>query len=159
MHTNLTGYQLAQVADTLIDAIDHSALKRYCTDIYGPEAHLAQVLIHTDEGILLEMHVFAWNEDGFLLAPNLCLPYWKRIERETDTFELCHTRIERAMAAHTYIQKRQLPQEYGIKPMQTEQIVLHEIKSLDEIELYVQDGLPLATLHLTHVEEKKIALS
>lgn len=159
MYKELTRDQKAHLADQLIDATTQPALKRYCLEIYGDEAYSAEVRVRKNtEGIILNVQVLVWNKDDQLLSPNPTLPYWKKVERETYDFEECNTRMQWIMVADAYLFKRQVPLEYGIIPTSTEQIYLGDIKTLDDIHLYVQDGLPIRTLNLTYpslsVEEK-----
>jgi hypothetical protein len=140
----------------LVNTITQSSLKRYCVEIYGPDAYSAEVRVHTTtRGTILNVQVLAWDEDDHLLLPDPALPYWKRVERESYTFEDCDTLMQRVMAADAYLFKGQIPLEYGIVPVSVSQITLHEIKCLDDIHLYIEDDLPEITIHLKNVEEKK----
>lgn len=112
-----------------------NALRRYVHDLYGPEARTARVCTrHHSNGALLSMYVQVWDEQE-TLYPDIHLPYWNRVARETDTFEACTTLAQEQMAADAYLLKCQVPQEYGIPTEPTEEIDL-------------ESGLPVTHLRM-----------
>jgi len=151
MYVKLTNSQLAQVADILIDATILPPLKRYARELYGPDAYSAQVIVNRhSSGALLSLRVLVWDQNGCYLYPDVCLPYWRKVDREENAFESCQDQEDRCITAEAYLMKCQVPQAYGIATTRTDEIVLDQIKELCEIDLYINESLSIAKLMLTY---------